>query len=69
MKSSFFPGWPHMNPSEQRRLANFCQRSPGIFSISEPFRCTTSSCEKGSTKCSLKAYISEKVIRLKWYLR
>ena len=44
-----------MNAYSERRLASFCQRSPGILSISEPLPCTTSSCDSGRMKFSLKA--------------
>jgi hypothetical protein len=43
-------------------VAKRCQVSPGILASSEPLPCTTSSCEMGSMKFSLKAYISEKRI-------
>ena len=36
-------------------FANFCHSSPGIFSMSDPLPWTTSSCESGSMKFSLKA--------------
>jgi hypothetical protein len=58
-----------MKPYIRRRLANFCQSSPGILPSSEPLPCTTSSWEKGSTKFSLKAYISEKRIWSWWCRR
>src|SRR3954462_3628822 len=61
MNRSFLPGCDHMYAYSERRFANFCQRSPGILFSSEPFPCTTSSCESGSTKFSLNAYMSENV--------
>ena len=44
-------------------MANCCHASPGIRASSEPLPCTTSSCDSGSTKFSVNAYISPKVIR------
>ena len=69
MKSSFLPGCAHMYAYSARRFANFCQRSPGILSSSEPLPCTTSSCESGSTKFSLNAYMSENVSVWWWKRR
>src|SRR6185437_8508269 len=65
----FLPGWVHMYPSRRRRFANFCHSSPLILPNSEPLPCTTSSCESGSTKFSVKAYQRLKVSALCWYLR
>src|SRR4029077_3723839 len=58
----------HMYAYIARRLANFCQRSPGILSSSERLPCTTSSCESGRTKFSLNAYMSENV-NVWWWKR
>ena len=55
MKSSFFPGCAHMYAYSARRFASCCQRSPGIFCSSEPFPCTTSSCDSGRMKFSVHA--------------
>ena len=40
-----------------------------MFESSEPLPCTTSSCESGSTKFSLNAYISENVSVWWWNAR
>ena len=53
MKSSFLPGWAHIQAKRSRRLASFCHSSPGILPRSEPLPCTTSSWERGSTKFSV----------------
>jgi hypothetical protein len=55
-----------MYASSARTPAALFQASPGIRSHSEPLPCTTSSCDSGSTKFSLNAYISENVIWLWW---
>ena len=52
-----------------RRPAKRFHSSPGILPSSDPLPCTTSSCDRGSTKFSLNAYISENVISLWWYCR
>ena len=55
MNMSFLPGCAYMYAYSKRRFANFCQSSPGIFASSEPFPCTTSSCDSGSMKFSPNA--------------
>jgi hypothetical protein len=45
---------------EQAQVGELLPASPGILASSEPLPCTTSSCDSGSTKFSLKAYTSEK---------
>ena len=42
-------------------MAYFCHGSPGILPISERLPCTTSSCDSGSTKFSVLAYIERNV--------
>ena len=58
MKISFLPGCVHSHAVEARTLARFCQSSPGMRPYSEPLPCTTSSCETGRMKFSLKAHSS-----------
>ena len=55
MNISFLPGCAYMNPYSARSVAVFCQSSPGIFPNIDRFPCTTSSCENGRMKFSLKA--------------
>ena len=69
MKSSFLPGCAHMYAYSERRLANFCQRSPGILSSSDRLPWTTSSCDSGRMKFSLNAYMSENVSWWWWKRR
>src|SRR6185369_1238577 len=69
MNNSFFPGCDHMYENSSRRLANFCQTSPGILLSSDPLPWTDSSCESGRTKFSLNAYSPRKVSWLWWNLR
>ena len=64
MNSSCLPGCAHMNASSERSPAALFQSSPGIRVHSEPLPCTTSSCDSGSMKFSLHAYISENVTSL-----
>src|SRR5438270_915487 len=66
MKTSFLPGCAYIQPKRRRRLANFCQSSPGIFAISDPLPWTTSSCDSGSMKFSPNAYSIRKV-RFEWW--
>ena len=53
MNNSFFPGWTACQPSNRRRLANFCHQSPAILSSRLRFMCATSSWDSGNTKFSL----------------
>ena len=69
MNVSFLPGWASRYAVNARTPASCCQSSPGILPRSEPFMCTTSSCEIGRTKFSEKAYISENVMSLWWNWR
>src|SRR5207247_8532664 len=64
INSSFLPGCANMYPYSRRRLANFCHSSPGILQINDPLPCTTSSCERGKTKFSVKPYNMRNVSRL-----
>ncbi len=66
MNSSFLPGCAHMYAYSALRLASFRQRSPGILANIEPLPWTTSSCESGSTKFSLNAYIRLNVSSWWW---
>ena len=61
MNISFFPGWANRKPYKARSVAAFCQASPGILPNIEPLPCTTSSCENGRMKFSVKAYNRENV--------
>ncbi|OPZ62030.1 MAG: hypothetical protein BWY85_02217 [Firmicutes bacterium ADurb.Bin506] len=69
MNNSFLPGCMYMYARNARALANCCHSSPGILFTSDAFPCTTSSCEIGSTKFSVKAYSMLKVMLLWWNLR
>ena len=51
-ENEFLAACAYMYPKSVRRLANFCQSSPGIFRRSEPLPWTTSSWESGSKKFS-----------------
>ncbi|SKY64725.1 Uncharacterised protein [Mycobacteroides abscessus subsp. abscessus] len=62
MNSNCLPGCDHWYARNTRTPAAFVHESPGIRLHSVPLPCTTSSCESGSTKFSLHAYISENVI-------
>ncbi len=62
MNSSCLPGCAHMYAYSARSVAACRQWSPGIFPSSDPLPCTTSSCDSGRTKFSVKAYIIENVI-------
>ena len=69
MNSSFLPGCAHMYARNARALANCRQSSPGILLSSDRLPCTTSSCEMGSRKFSLNAYIMLNVMSFWWNLR
>ena len=58
-----------MYPQNPRTPASCFQSSPGIFPRSDPFICTTSSCEIGRMYRSENAYIIEKFTLLWWYWR
>ena len=55
MNSSCLPGCAHMYASSERSPANRRHSSPGILPSSEPFPCTTSSCDSGRMKFSENA--------------